>query len=191
MPVADLLPESGTARSWNFPATRDLGGRDEEVEIHGDAGCLCAQASRGGSARGRAASEVRDLASDLLRVAKEVRRPRCRRDAAPSRARGGKQAPEGLGGGLGARQANPAGGPGKKGLKPARRRQLTREIYARHPVSVRRACGLALLGRSTWYRRSKRPKDIELRMRMRDLAAARPRFGYLRIYRMLRREGRI
>lgn len=43
--------------------------------------------------------------------------------------------------------------------------------------------------RSTWYYRSQ-AKDLSgLRLRIRDMAQARPRFGYLRILVMLRREG--
>jgi putative transposase len=48
-------------------------------------------------------------------------------------------------------------------------------------VSVKRACRLALLQRATWYLRSRARDQTPLRMRIRDLAYARPRFGYLRI----------
>jgi putative transposase len=43
--------------------------------------------------------------------------------------------------------------------------------------------------RSTWYYRSQAKDQSALRMRIRDLAQARPRFGYERIMVMLRREG--
>jgi len=56
-------------------------------------------------------------------------------------------------------------------------------------VSVKRACRLALLQRATWYLRSRARDQTPLRMRIRDIAYARPRFGYLRIQVMLRREG--
>ncbi len=56
-------------------------------------------------------------------------------------------------------------------------------------MSVRRACRLALLQRATWYKRSQAKDQTPLRMRIRDIANARPRFGYLRIQVMLRREG--
>ena len=46
-----------------------------------------------------------------------------------------------------ARSAHPAGGAPKKGLKPARRRELARWIHERFQVSVKRACRLALLQR--------------------------------------------
>jgi putative transposase len=46
-----------------------------------------------------------------------------------------------------------------------------------------------MLRRSTWYRRSHARDQTPLRMRIRELAMTRPRFGYLRIHVMLRREG--
>jgi putative transposase len=52
-----------------------------------------------------------------------------------------------------------------------------------------RACRLAQFGRASWYRRSHAKDQFALRMRIRDLAHARPRFGYLRIWVLLRREG--
>jgi putative transposase len=59
----------------------------------------------------------------------------------------------------------------------------------RFAVSVSQACRLALLRRSTWYRRSQAKDQTGLRMRIRELALNRPRFGYLRIHVLLRREG--
>ena len=54
---------------------------------------------------------------------------------------------------------------------------------------MQQACRLALLRRSTWYRRSQARDQTPLRMRIRELALNRPRFGYLRIHVLLRREG--
>jgi putative transposase len=45
------------------------------------------------------------------------------------------------------------------------------------------------LARSTGFYRSVKRDDPALRMRLRELAAARPRFGYRRLYILLRREG--
>ena len=56
-------------------------------------------------------------------------------------------------------------------------------------MSARRACGLARMQRSTWYYRSRARDQSALRMRIRDIAQTRPRFGYLRILVLLRREG--
>jgi putative transposase len=46
-----------------------------------------------------------------------------------------------------------------------------------------------MLRRSTWYRKSHAREQTPLRMRIRELAMTRPRFGYLRIHVLLRREG--
>jgi putative transposase len=52
-----------------------------------------------------------------------------------------------------------------------------------------RACRLAQFSRAAWYRTSVARDQTALRLRIRDLAHARPRFGYLRIWVLLRREG--
>ena len=56
-------------------------------------------------------------------------------------------------------------------------------------MSCARACRLAQFGRASWYRKSQAKDQTALRLRIRDLAHARPRFGYLRIWVLLRREG--
>ena len=52
-----------------------------------------------------------------------------------------------------------------------------------------RACRLAGFSRAAWYRRSRANDPSALRMRIREIAQARPRFGYHRVYILLRREG--
>jgi putative transposase len=47
---------------------------------------------------------------------------------------------------------------------------------------VQRACHLAQFSRAAWYRRSRRDDQMPLRLRIRELAHARPRFGFLRIW---------
>jgi len=69
------------------------------------------------------------------------------------------------------------------------RRQVVTTLLAAYPVSARRACRLIRLARSRWQYRSRRPPRTELRERLRTLAAERPRWGYLRLYVLLRREG--
>ena len=56
-------------------------------------------------------------------------------------------------------------------------------------MSCARACRLAQFSRAAWYRKSTARDQTALRLRIRDLAHARPRFGYLRIWVLLRREG--
>ena len=70
-----------------------------------------------------------------------------------------------------------------------RRRELAGWFQGTFDVSCARACRLALFSRAAWYRPSRAKDQTALRMRIRDLAHARPRFGYLRIWVLLRREG--
>ena len=62
-------------------------------------------------------------------------------------------------------------------------------MQERFKVSVQRSCGLALLRRSVWYAKSVARDQSALRQRIRDIALSRPRFGYLRVLVMLKREG--
>jgi putative transposase len=48
---------------------------------------------------------------------------------------------------------------------------------------------LASLREATWYYRSQARNTSALRMRIREIAHSRPRFGYERIWVLLRREG--
>ena len=56
-------------------------------------------------------------------------------------------------------------------------------------ITKRRACRLAVLNRSTSYYQSCAKDQTPLRVRLRDLAAARVRYGYRRLHVLLRREG--
>lgn len=56
-------------------------------------------------------------------------------------------------------------------------------------VSCVRACRLAQFSRAAWYRRSRARDQSALLLRIREIAHARPRFGGLRIWVLLRREG--
>lgn len=63
------------------------------------------------------------------------------------------------------------------------------EIRQRHELSEKRACGL--IGITRWINRyqSRRDPQDELRMRLRELAASRVRYGYRGLTVLLRREG--
>ena len=74
-------------------------------------------------------------------------------------------------------------------MRPTRRRELCRWFQETFGASVVRACQLAQFGRAAWYRPSRARDQGPLRLRIRDLAHARPRFGYRRIWVLLRREG--
>jgi hypothetical protein len=62
------------------------------------------------------------------------------------------------------------------------RRQVVTHLQAAFAVSGRRACRLVALSRSRWHYQPQRPlRDAPVRARLRELAAARPRFGYVRL----------
>src|SRR6478672_8654867 len=56
-------------------------------------------------------------------------------------------------------------------------------------MSERRACTLVAADRKMVRYRSRRPPDVELRTRLRDLANQRRRFGYRRLFILLRDQG--
>src|SRR5579883_1449956 len=58
-----------------------------------------------------------------------------------------------------------------------------------YQMSERHACRLLGLGRSTHRYRAQKDRDEVLRMRLKELAARRMRFGYRRLTAMLLREG--
>jgi putative transposase len=72
-----------------------------------------------------------------------------------------------------------------------RRHAVTHLLAAFPASSARRACRLVRLSRSRWQHRSVRGDDAELRTRLRDLAAQKPRWGYEQLHALLRREGRV
>jgi putative transposase len=74
-------------------------------------------------------------------------------------------------------------------VRPARRRELAGWFQSTFQVSCARACRLAQFSRAAWYRRSRAQDQSALRLRIREFAHARPRFGHLRIWVLLRREG--
>ena len=56
-------------------------------------------------------------------------------------------------------------------------------------LSERHACRLIRLSRSSQRYQHRRDGQVALRIRLKELAAARPRYGYLRLHILLRREG--
>jgi putative transposase len=71
------------------------------------------------------------------------------------------------------------------------RRQVVTHLLAAFPTSARQACRLVRLSRSRWQYRSRRGTDAVLRQRLRELAAAKPRWGYQQLHVLLRREGHV
>ena len=72
---------------------------------------------------------------------------------------------------------------------PAVKREMVHYIVAHYDTSRRRACRIVQQHRSSQYYRSSRDPKTALRLRMRELARTRVRYGYRRIHVLLRREG--
>jgi putative transposase len=72
---------------------------------------------------------------------------------------------------------------------PAAKREAVAHLRSEFEMSERRACTVIGADRTTIRYRSIRPTDEELRERLRDLAQERRRFGYRRLFVLLRREG--
>jgi putative transposase len=62
-------------------------------------------------------------------------------------------------------------------------------LHDRYRVSERRACRVARMHRATFGYRSHRDPRTELRMRIREIAQVRVRYGYRKIGVLLNREG--
>ena len=75
-------------------------------------------------------------------------------------------------------------------VSPSRRRDAVKYLLGRHRVSERRACQLVGQHRST-QRYASQPPTLELQLvaRMNELAERHPRYGYRRIWALLRGEG--
>lgn len=74
-------------------------------------------------------------------------------------------------------------------VKPADRREPFKYLLETYGVSIRRCCRLMMVHRETIYYRSRKDPQAFLRMRIKEIAKTRPRYGYRRIHTILRREG--
>jgi putative transposase len=73
-------------------------------------------------------------------------------------------------------------------LKPARKREIVDYLDTSYWVGKRRACDAVEISRSSYHYRPIKDDSV-LTTRIREIAAARVRYGYERIYILLRREG--
>lgn len=71
------------------------------------------------------------------------------------------------------------------------RREAVTWLIEQFPTSTRRALRLIGLSRSRWHYKLRRPSYDELRSRLKELAASKPKWGYEFLYALLRREGRV
>lgn len=74
-------------------------------------------------------------------------------------------------------------------MTPVVKREAVAHLQAQLGLSERRACRIAGVDRKTMRYRSRRAPDTALRGRLRDLANERRRFGYRRLFVLLRRKG--
>jgi len=74
-------------------------------------------------------------------------------------------------------------------VKPSRRRAAVEYLCGGYGVSERRACGVARLALSTKRYHSQKDPQAALRIRIREIAEARIRYGYREIRVLLNREG--
>ena len=72
---------------------------------------------------------------------------------------------------------------------PAAKRETVAHLVETYEMSERRACRLTRADRKTVRYRSRRPRDEELRRRLRELAAEQRRFGHRRLHVPLHAEG--
>lgn len=74
-------------------------------------------------------------------------------------------------------------------VTPAQRRTAVTEAMATAALSERQACRFTGFARASQRYRTRRPPHTALRERLITLALLRPRWGYRRLYRLVRREG--
>ena len=74
-------------------------------------------------------------------------------------------------------------------MKPGRKRKLVNEVCYDWTVSIRRAFGLLVLDPKSYRYTSRRRDQAALELRIREICETRVRYGYRRVYVMLRREG--
>src|SRR5690606_30071800 len=79
----------------------------------------------------------------------------------------------------------------KKMVGPAAKREAVAHLQAVMGLSERRTCSIVGADRKMVRYQSCRPPETELRSRLRDLANERRRFGYRRLFILLRREGEL
>ena len=74
-------------------------------------------------------------------------------------------------------------------VRPSRLRSLVTWLRRAYQVSERRVCGATGFARSSHRYRATADPQPELRLRLKELAVARVRYGYRRLHVLLRREG--
>ncbi len=68
---------------------------------------------------------------------------------------------------------------------------MVRFLIAAYGLGIRKACMLAGICRNSFKYKSQAKDRTVLAIRLRDLAAARPKYGYRRLHVLVRREGHV
>ncbi|WP_244447751.1 IS3 family transposase [Methylobacterium oryzae] len=110
-------------------------------------------------------------------------------DPAAEAAGGREQQAQTAGGRPDAGPLHAAGCAQAKVVRPAVRREVAGHLQVTYGISERRACQATGFGRSSQRYRKRADPQVALRMRLKELAAARVRYGYRRLHILLRREG--
>ncbi len=74
-------------------------------------------------------------------------------------------------------------------MKPSQKKILVQFLRVGYKLPLRKACQLVRLNRAAFSYRSQAKDQSALKIRLRDLAASRVRYGYRRLHVLLQREG--
>src|SRR5271167_3490576 len=143
--------------------------------------------NRGGDRR--TVPTARDREGVFLPMEEQVRRVGTERGETAAATGGGEPAAEAHRCRAGGGHPGTEGGSRKKVVSPQARREAVLVMQVEVELSQRRSCGLMELYRATCRYRQRRGEDQPLRVRLRELAEARRRFGYRRLQILLEREG--
>lgn len=75
-----------------------------------------------------------------------------------------------------------------KALAPSLRKDFVNRAVGKHAISVRKACELFQLSRCAYYYQAKVTNDGELKEALLQLAQRYPRYGYWKLYHLLRQQ---
>src|SRR5450755_678740 len=143
----------------------------------------------GWSGNRRAVPSARDREGVFLPMEEQVRRVGVERGETAEAAGGRKPAAQAHRGRASGGHPGVEGGGRKKVVSPQTRREAVLVMQVEVELSQRRACGLMELYRATCRYQKRRSQDQPLRVRLRELAEERRRFGYRRLQVLLEREG--
>ncbi|PEQ10701.1 hypothetical protein B2G71_21210 [Novosphingobium sp. PC22D] len=93
---------------------------------------------------------------------------------------------------MGSRQANPLiplNLISDQALRPDRKRELIDAVRQDWQVTIRRACTASQFNRSTYHYQSRRTDPAFLKKRIKEICETHARYGYRRVYHILRRDG--